>query len=403
MINKIKYFLRNALYLVLRPIIWLVPIKKDRWVLGGSRNVELESNTFYFWQYLIHEQPHLDVAFVARKPQVLSLLRSQGKRAFHNYSINGLLYAITSEVYCYSLSTQDVNYVPLGKTLYINLWHGNPLKKILYDAASSTLVPTGLLKNKRRWWNPVAPESEADLILTTSEYFARFMRSAFRSIRIESLGLPRNDFLVRYSKNNIYIQSLKQKIGCRDKLIVTYLPTHRGFGKSSPKVLFAGREDAVRRKLGPNVMVITVQHPLTRCDYYNITGSVVQKIERGILTIQEILLCSDILVTDYSSAFVDYLIMDRPVLFYCYDLEQVSTDEFYFLSKNELPGKVYCDELLLLNEIFSIVKDGSVNAPQTNEFFRSRYHKYKDQKSCQRVYERINSMIAERRRTTRLS
>ncbi len=77
--------------------------------------------------------------------------------------------------------------------------------------------------------------------------------------------------------------------------------------------------------------------------------------------INELYVISDILITDYSSVFFDYAVLNRPIYFYMYDLEQYKGElrGFYLDIYKELPGKIYEDEDHLLTDICNQVYDYS--------------------------------------------
>ena len=77
--------------------------------------------------------------------------------------------------------------------------------------------------------------------------------------------------------------------------------------------------------------------------------------------INELYVLSDILITDYSSVFFDYAVLNRPVYFYMYDLEEYKDElrGFYLDIHTELPGKVYEDEETMLKDVKNEVYDYS--------------------------------------------
>lgn len=77
--------------------------------------------------------------------------------------------------------------------------------------------------------------------------------------------------------------------------------------------------------------------------------------------INELYVLSDILITDYSSVFFDYAVLNRPVYFYMYDLEEYKDElrGFYLDIHTELPGKVYEDEETMLKDVKNEIYDYS--------------------------------------------
>ena len=105
--------------------------------------------------------------------------------------------------------------------------------------------------------------------------------------------------------------------------------------------------------------------------------------------INELYLISDLLITDYSSVFFDYANLERPILFYMYDLEEYANEirGFYF-DLNILPGPIVKDEDNLILEIKRLEnweKDEKYNS------FNKRFNYLDDGRASRRVSEYIIS------------
>ena len=105
--------------------------------------------------------------------------------------------------------------------------------------------------------------------------------------------------------------------------------------------------------------------------------------------INELYVMSDLLITDYSSVFFDYAILNRPILFYMYDLEEYRDElrGFYLDINKELPGKITIDE----DELLSVIKNENYKEyDEKLKEFRNTYNNLEDGKASQRV---INNLI----------
>ena len=92
-------------------------------------------------------------------------------------------------------------------------------------------------------------------------------------------------------------------------------------------------------------------------------------------------------MTDYSSVFFDYSILERPVIFYMYDLEQYANEmRGFYLSLDELPGPIVKDEDALISEIRAA---DSWQADEKYKAFVKRFNPYEDGNSSKRVLARI--------------
>ena len=100
----------------------------------------------------------------------------------------------------------------------------------------------------------------------------------------------------------------------------------------------------------------------------------------------------DALITDYSSIFYDYLLLDKPILFYMYDLDDYTKYRGLVVDKEALswylPGPIYRRFEDLVAGIESILI-GDDPYREERSRVRDLVHKYKDAKSAERVWKLI--------------
>ena len=105
--------------------------------------------------------------------------------------------------------------------------------------------------------------------------------------------------------------------------------------------------------------------------------------------INELYVISDKLITDYSSVFFDYAILERPMLFYMYDMEEYR-DEMrgFYLNVEDLPGPVLRNEKELVKAIKSaVIKNDDVTMIKC---FNEEYNSMNDGKASQRLADIIS-------------
>lgn len=104
--------------------------------------------------------------------------------------------------------------------------------------------------------------------------------------------------------------------------------------------------------------------------------------------IRDLYLISDMLMTDYSSVFFDYAVLNRPIIFFMYDLDTYRDQlrGFYIDIENEAPGPIVQTE----DELFSAIRELEDNDVRTNpkfETFRNKFSSLEDGHAAQRVVE----------------
>ena len=102
---------------------------------------------------------------------------------------------------------------------------------------------------------------------------------------------------------------------------------------------------------------------------------------------------SDCLITDYSSVYIDYLLLERPIFFYCYDIKnyQAKHRELYFDYYNEkfTPGKKIKNENELIMTLVSFLKNNIDIYKKKRSISKKFFNKYSDNSNSRRIYKFI--------------
>jgi CDP-glycerol glycerophosphotransferase len=206
---------------------------------------------------------------------------------------------------------------PRRETTYVQTWHGTPLKTLFFDTARLRDLPR---EEQDNWQEFV---DRWDYVVIPNDYYeSTFLRSSnTRAVQIRA-GLPRNDALV--TRNDpAKIKRLKQELGLpTDRRIVLYAPTYRPrpVPPGAPEFRYPDLSE-LAAGLGEDHFLLLRQH------YYRPAMRVPPALAwfaRDVSRADEmadLLLVSDVLVTDYSSVAFDYAFLRRPMVFYAPDLE----------------------------------------------------------------------------------
>lgn len=270
--------------------------------------------------------------------------------------------------------------------VYVQCWHGTPLKKLRCDIEVSGAVLNTVKEIKRR--NDI-DAARFDYFISPSEFCTKAFTSAFNlkalgkeNILIEK-GYPRNDFLFNYTQE--YVDNLKEKMGIpKNKKVILYAPTFRdnqhasGLGYTySLNMDF----DRLKEKLQDNYVVIFRTHYFiaNSFDFEKYKGFIYNMSNHD--DVNDCYVLSDIIITDYSSVFFDYANLKRPMLFYMYDLDEYK-DELrgFYLDLSELPGPIVKTQDDLEQEIMNIEK---YNEKYSEKYktFNAKFN-YLDDGSC---------------------
>ncbi|MHB0844339.1 CDP-glycerol glycerophosphotransferase family protein [Stutzerimonas nitrititolerans] len=214
---------------------------------------------------------------------------------------------------------------------YLNTWHGTPLKSLGRHVQGSVLAYKNTARNFL----------QASCLLSPSEYATMALvdcydLSATMGGRIYNTGYPRIDKVVATSEEQR--ESLRALLGLRsDKPILLYAPTYRGV---------AGSVDADLRDVLAVLRVLeTFDIQIVFRGHYFIERQVLShSFSVSVATMDvdacQLLSITDVLVTDYSSIFFDFLPVQRPIIHYVPDLEEYeSVQGKLLMDLHDLPGR----------------------------------------------------------------
>lgn len=245
--------------------------------------------------------------------------------------------------------------------IYIQTWHGTPLKRLANDMKIVRMPGTTTPKYKKNFY---AETSRWDYLISPNRYSTNIFKTAFwmDENRTLEIGYPRNDILVNRSNDQEYIEKLKKELNIpKGKKIIMYAPTWRDdeFVKKG-KYLFDLKINLenLQKELGDEFVILLRMHYLIS-NALDLSGYEDFAIDvSNYNDISELYLISDALITDYSSVMFDFGILKRPQYFFAYDIEKYDKGlrGFYMDYMNDLPGEIITDEFKLAEELKDIDK-----------------------------------------------
>ncbi|QBO36594.1 CDP-glycerol glycerophosphotransferase family protein [Periweissella cryptocerci] len=245
--------------------------------------------------------------------------------------------------------------------LYAQTWHGTPLKKLGVDMARVQMPGTDTLKYKNNFTNEVA---KWNALISPNRYSSDIFRRAFNfNGEMLEIGYPRNDKLFM-DDNPTQIAALKAKLQIpANKKVALYAPTWRdnqfaNIGEYTFELPFDLAQ--LRAQLGDEYVLVTRMHYLiaNQLDFTGYEDFVINASDYS--DISDLYLVSDVLITDYSSVFFDYAILNRPVIFYAYDIDAYGEElrGFYMDYQTDLPGTIIKDTTALISELQQLSTNG---------------------------------------------
>lgn len=406
MIKQIRFFTINILKKILEFIISHIFFRNKKLILMALRtpNVKIIKKTK---DYFMHNTKYLSLylndnknsgfkfIYLCDDNEMNKKFKSIGfKNVYPRKSIKGLYYSLIAKFWLYDDGKFGVNnpYLSGGATC-INLWHGIPLKKIGYDMGvgiNKKSLPKlqyliwDLLRDKDSYYN------------VNSEYEQACYESAFLTDKekIKILGSPRLDVLLRDIPNADLFMAEDfnniKNLKLQGKKIFIYMPTFRDTGKDISGWL---KSDKLKEFLHNNNAVLVCK--LHFADKNSLDFELSEDFYKMDCDsdVYPILKYTDALITDYSSVYFDYLLLDKPILYYSPDLEeyQEKCRGFYEPYENLTAGAITQTEQDLFNALQNVI-DEVDNYKEQRKALRDRMFKYQDGKNCERVVEWIKSL-----------
>lgn len=288
----------------------------------------------------------------------------------------------------------DVSIKKKKNQIYLQCWHGTPLKKLRYDIEVKGAVLNTISEIRKR--NDL-DAIKFDYFISPSKFCTEKFISAFNlkklgkdNIIVEK-GYPRNDYLFNYKKEDI--DKIKKLLKLpKGKKVILYAPTFRDNQHTSGvgyTYNLGINFDKMQKELSKDYII------LFRTHYFVSNSFDFSKYDKFIYDvskyddINDLYIISDLLITDYSSVFFDFANLKKPMIFYMYDLDDYKNNlrDFYF-DLSILPGPIVKQENDLIKEIKNIDNyDESYHDKYIK--FNEKFNYLDDGKSTERVVEVI--------------
>lgn len=309
----------------------------------------------------------------------------------------------------YSLRWSDKHFSLLKlnykNRIIINLWHGIALKRLFFAANEDVAKHTTRVKYRTQERKHYAG------LIASSDIDSYAMAAMFYPLNYQQIwltGLPRNDFLTqaeeqlpRYIQDSLgLIRHIKQ-----DKKLIVYAPTYRqtSVSETSHYYQFEQAEiDALKRLLQENNAVLGYRpHYFKNSEqYFNldqfIDNQFIFDVSQAVVPEYSALARElDVLVTDYSSVYIEALYLNKPVICFGYDIEHYRTQEDGLLYDMDLafPGPVVKCFADVLTAIHEKLHANPQDIQREQATAKKLFFKYDDAQNSKRVVERIFGLL----------
>ncbi|MCX8528693.1 MAG: CDP-glycerol glycerophosphotransferase family protein [Rhodoluna sp.] len=266
--------------------------------------------------------------------------------------------------------------------VYLQTWHGTPLKRLARDIATNYLTKSYLdtMDREAGYW---------DYLITPNEFCTVILPNAFGfNAQVIESGYPRNDRLTTSTAKDR--QRIRESLGVSDPSVnlVLYAPTWRDFKRTA-----TGKWDTVNF-MDPNIelpdgfkMMFRGHSNTIDAHSAKVAGNAIDVTTYPDVT--DLYIAADVLITDYSSVMFDYTVTGKPIMFLAPDLERYRAERgFYFDFENEAPGPILQDD----SEVLAALPRLDAISNQYLDKYRAWQQKFndlEDGKAAKRVVKRV--------------
>ncbi len=405
--KKILYLVAFIFYPFIFLLDFIVPVKKGR-ILFYSKGGRFYDNPRYLYEYILKNKIGWHPVWISKEMDDYRMIKEKYGSQYvllacglKGYLKIFLLYLTSSVVIIRGKA--DIwlvrRFMSRKNRIIINLGHGIPLKKV------GILTPRNQSISKAE----IMMRRSVDYYIVTSE-IERYVRSACFYVHAKSFavtGFPRNDAMYkRLNKEKEIRAELKQllKTDIYFSKVLLYAPTHRDEEGAARFFPFSDyKEKELNDFLEENELLVLLRTHSDENAFGRNKDSAGNNVQNNprifcvphsiLMDVNEILPGVDVLLTDYSSIYFDYLLCDKPVVFIPYDLHEYKQYRGLLFNYDlAAPGAKVYTQAEFFKEVRGCLKDPSRHYKK-REYVRNVFHKYQDAGSAGRIIELIENKI----------
>jgi len=350
-------------------------------VFGSTNGQAFAGNSKVLFQYLTkHSNYHC--VWITASEKVFNDLKRQNYQVVLNKNLIETIRILKAAKYIFiTHGFGDIFFIDFSSnTKLIHLGHGISFKKGGHDLKDNFMPFTEKMINKRL-------VESMSLLVDSSEETKRLKLSRFgiSSNRVLVTGYPRNDILANHAKELEEQIKINLSIN-KDSEVFLYAPTFRDYEYKNP--LNEGFLEILDLYFHNNNKVLIYKpHPFTEDVDLSKFKNIIS-VKRNV-DIMDLLIIADVLITDYSSVFYDYLLTLRPIIFFADDLEKYTEiRDFYYDYESFIPGPF----VRTGKELIQLIKNVDIWNSEYEEkrrLMRDKFNKYSDGRSTERIIEML--------------
>lgn len=308
--------------------------------------------------------------WVVDHPDTLVFYQEKFK-VFQNVSFvikesNEYLKALTESKFLINNATFPAYFTKKPEQVYINTWHGTPLKHMGFDVKNNLKGSQNTMKNFLASDYMISPNAH-----TTNIFKYAFKLDGLYSGEILEIGYPRIDLTINTTANEAR-EYLAEHLNLKKNPIILYCPTWRGKNVNDPEnsLLNIFEEIKLLNQKLPHQVLVKV-HPFVYSKAKEMP-ELKPYLVPDFLDTNQLMPAVDLMITDYSSIFFDFLVTDKPIVFYVPDLDKYQNERGVYIDLCALPGPVADN----IQDVITLVSNESYKDADVQEKYAKFKHNF---------------------------
>ncbi len=374
------------------------PVEKNTILYEAYGGRGMICNPYAMFRYLISREEYQKFTHIwviddfEKNKDMMNLYKDYPNVRFVKFKTREYCKALAVSQYLINNVSFPGYFLKRKEQIYLNTWHGTPMKSMGFDIPGANVTQGNTARNLL----------SADYILSSGPYMTEIAYR--RSYKMEDIfegkileeGFPRTDVFFNGNRKEILQKLRNHGVSVEEnKKIILYAPTWKGDKYSNPDMSLQDFYDVIRlaeEKIDTQKYQILVKPHQIVYHYMQQNrldmGDAKDKFIPAVMDTNEVLSVTDILISDYSSIFFDFLATGRPILFYVPDLVEFEAYRGLYFGTEQLPGPV-ASSREQLGKIFETMEQTAQQYQEKREEARKKICPADDGTVCRRVAETV--------------
>lgn len=388
-LKALKYSLLFVPHFLFFSLTRFVRKEKNLWLFGAWHGEKYSDNSKYLFEWILQRHPEIHAVWITKNKTVFQELKEKEIPVVYARSFAGFKLLAKAAVIVETHGNIDIGgFRPYG-AIVVQLYHGIGPKELkwrrTYTGLKGFMYDIICDCNRESFW---MVRSEEDKLTEQS-------RHGLDDKHVFITGYPRTDILLRDNSKHPVNAFLEEKFPHHKKIL--YMPTLRRFGESKDPTALVASLRAVNELLRKNNLVLLFKphfgdmkkYAARHFDFSNI----VLATDDAYVDVYGYISCFDALICDYSSLMYDFLLVDKPIVLYTYDLEEYRSAEGLLPSYFSHPCGPMCSSWEdTIRSVISLTEEDSWAAKRLD--CKKYFQAYTDGKNTERVFLAIERLTS---------